>query len=43
MIRACFASTSGGCEWAIIKNPTVSNPISRATPKCWMEMSASVQ
>ena len=43
MIRAWPASTSGGWEWAIIRNPTVSSPISRARPKCWMEMSASVQ
>ena len=43
MIRAWAASTSGGWLWAIIRNPTVSSPSSRATPKCWMAMSASVQ
>ena len=40
---ACWASVSGDTEWAIIKKPTVSNPSSRANPKCWIEMSASVQ
>ena len=29
--------------WDIIKNPTVSRPSSRASPKCWMDTSASVQ
>ena len=29
--------------WDIIKNPTVSKPISRASVKCCSEMSASVQ
>ena len=43
MIRACFASTSGGCVWAIIKKPTVSRPRSRASAKCCSETSASVQ
>ena len=43
MMRACRASTSGGWLCAIIKNPTVSSPSSRATAKCWTEMSASVQ
>ena len=28
---------------AIIRNPTVSKPSSRANPKCWMDTSASVQ
>ena len=43
MIRACLASSSGGWECAIIRKPTVSSPSSRARPKCWTEMSASVQ
>ena len=43
MIRACAASASGVCVWAIIRKPTVSRPSSRASPKCWIEMSASVQ
>src|SRR4051812_4976595 len=43
MIRACFASTSGGWEWAIIRKPTVSRPRFRASPKCCTAMSASVQ
>ncbi len=43
MIRACFANASGGCECAIIRNPTVSSPRSRASSKCCTEMSASVQ
>ena len=30
MIRACFASTSGGWVWLIIRKPTVSRPSSRA-------------
>ena len=29
--------------WDIIRKPTVSSPSSRASPKCWMETSASVQ
>ena len=29
--------------WLIIKKPTVSNPSSRAKPKCWTDTSASVQ
>ena len=36
MMRACSASFSGGTVCAIIKNPTVSSPISRASPKCWI-------
>ncbi len=43
MIRACLASTSGGWVWLIIRKPTVSRPSSRARPKCWIEVSASVQ
>ena len=43
MIRACLASTSGGWLCAIIRNPTVSRPMSRASPKCWADTSASVQ
>ncbi len=43
MIRACLARTSGGCEWAIIKKPTVSSPRSRASRKCCSDTSASVQ
>jgi hypothetical protein len=43
MIRACWASTSGGWVWLIIRNPTVSRPNSLARPKCWIEVSASVQ
>ena len=43
MIRACFASTSGGWVCAIIRKPTVSSPRSRASAKCCSEMSASVQ
>lgn len=43
MILAWAASRSGVVECAIIRNPTVSRPISRARPKCWTEMSASVQ
>ena len=43
MIRACLASTSGGWVWLIIRKPTVSRPSSRASPKCWIEVSASVQ
>ena len=43
MIRAWAASCSGAMVWDIIKNPTVSNPSSRASPKCWMDTSASVQ
>ena len=43
MIRACSASTSGGWVWLIIRKPTVSRPSSRASPKCWIETSASVQ
>jgi hypothetical protein len=43
MIRACLARTSGGWLCAIIRKPTVSRPMLRATLKCWMEMSASVQ
>ena len=43
MIRACLASFSGGSVWLIIRNPTVSRPNSRASPKCWIETSASVQ
>ena len=43
MIRACLASTSGGWVWLIIRKPTVSSPSSRASPKCWIEVSASVQ
>ena len=43
MIRACLASTSGGWVWLIIRKPTVSSPSSRARPKCWIEVSASVQ
>ena len=34
---------SGGWVWDIIKKPTVSIPMARANPKCWTEMSASVQ
>ena len=29
--------------WDIIRNPTVSSPSSRASPKCWIDTSASVQ
>ncbi len=29
--------------WLIIRNPTVSRPSSRASPKCWIDTSASVQ
>jgi hypothetical protein len=43
MMRACFARSSGAEVCAIIRKPTVSRPIARASPKCWMEMSASVQ
>ncbi len=43
MMRACSASFSGGMVWLIIRNPTVSSPSSRASPKCWIETSASVQ
>ncbi len=43
MIRACFASASGGWVWLIIRKPTVSSPSSRASPKCCCEVSASVQ
>ena len=43
MIRACLASTSGGWLCAIIRKPTVSRPSFLARPKCWTEMSASVQ
>ncbi len=43
MIRACFASTSGGWVWLIIRKPTVSRPSSRASLKCCWETSASVQ
>ncbi len=43
MMRACRASTSGGWLCAIIRKPTVSSPMLRATLKCWIEMSASVQ
>ena len=43
MIRACFARSSGGVRWAIMRNPTVSMPSSRATPKCCGLTSASVQ
>jgi len=43
MMRACRASASGGWLCAIMRNPTVSRPSSRATRKCWTEMSASVQ
>ena len=43
MMRACAASFSGGMVWDIIRNPTVSRPSSRASPKCWIETSASVQ
>ncbi len=43
MIRACFASTSGGWVWDIIRKPTVSSPSSRASAKCCSEVSASVQ
>ena len=43
MIRACSARTDGGCEWDIIRKPTVSSPSSRAIRKCWTEMSASLQ
>ena len=30
-------------RWLIIKKPTVSMPSDRASPKCWIETSASVQ
>ena len=43
MIRACFASTSGGWVWLIIRKPTVSRPRSLARAKCCSEVSASVQ
>ncbi len=43
MMRAWAASFSGGMVWLIIRNPTVSRPSSRASPKCWMDTSASVQ
>ncbi|CNU64513.1 Uncharacterised protein [Mycobacterium tuberculosis] len=43
MMRAWAASLSGAMVWAIIKNPTVSRPSSRASPKCWIDTSASVQ
>ena len=43
MIRACFARSSGDVRWAIMRNPTVSMPRSRAAAKCCGETSASVQ
>ena len=43
MIRACRASSAGLVRCAIIRKPTVSMPSSRASPKCWMDTSASVQ
>ncbi len=43
MIRACFASSAGEVLCAIMRNPTVSMPRLRASPKCWMDTSASVQ
>ena len=43
MIRACLAISAGEVLCAIIRNPTVSMPRSRASPKCWMDTSASVQ
>src|ERR1700689_5509288 len=43
MIRACLASSAGVVLCAIMRKPTVSMPRSRASPKCWMDTSASVQ
>jgi hypothetical protein len=43
MMRAWRARASGGWLCAIIRKPTVSRPMPRATLKCWAEMSASVQ
>ena len=43
MMRAWAASFSGGMVWLIIRKPTVSRPSSRASPKCWIDTSASVQ
>ena len=43
MIRPCLASSSGEVRWLIIRKPTVSMPSDRASPKCWIETSASVQ
>ena len=43
MMRAWAASFSGAMVWLIIRKPTVSRPSSRASPKCWIDTSASVQ
>ena len=43
MMRAWAASFSGLMVCAIIRKPTVSSPSSRASPKCWIDTSASVQ
>jgi hypothetical protein len=43
MIRPCLASSSGEVRWLIMRKPTVSMPRDRASPKCWIETSASVQ
>jgi len=42
-MAACSASFSGETRWLSMRNPTVSRPRSRAAPKCWYEVSASVQ
>jgi hypothetical protein len=43
MIRACSASFAGDALWLSMRNPTVSMPRRRASPKCWIDTSASVQ
>ena len=43
MVRALRARTSGVVLWASIRKPTVSMPSALASPKCWMDTSASVQ
>ena len=43
MIRACSASLAGLALWDSMRKPTVSMPSLRASPKCWIETSASVQ